>query len=196
MPISERELDAVVQELAPPLTKGWVQKVFQPLPDVVLLEIRVPGHTHRLLCSIHERTARLHLVRQPLANPPTPPSFCQLLRARIRGARIDRMERLTGDRIVRLDLTAQDGSVALVAELFSRNGDLLFLDSTDHVLATLRNNRTRIGRPYGVQLRHRQSRRPRSCRPTPCPLPRKTIPFPCRRSWNASMVSVKPKRLA
>ncbi len=178
MPISERELDAVVQELAPPLTKGWVQKVFQPLPDVVLLEIRVPGHTHRLLCSIHERTARLHLVRQPLANPPTPPSFCQLLRARIQGARIDRMERLTGDRIVRLDLTAQDGSVALVAELFSRNGDLLFLDSTDHVLATLRNNRTRIGRPYGRPTAAPAVPAPQELEADSLPTPSEDDPFP------------------
>ncbi|MCC2642740.1 MAG: uncharacterized protein K0S45_3153 [Nitrospira sp.] len=148
MTLSATEIGCIVQELAPALREGWVQKISQPHPEVILLAVRVPGHTRRLLCSIADETARLHLIRHGLANPPAPPSFCQLLRARIQGARIDRIHHIVGDRIVRLDLTSRDGPVALIAELFGRNADMLFLDGEERVLATLRHNKERIGQAY------------------------------------------------
>ena len=148
MALTATEIGSIVQELAPALMEGWIQKVTQPLPDVVLFEIRVPGHTRRLLCSVHDETARLHLVRQNLPNPPTPPSFCQLLRARVQGARLDGIRQVADDRIVRVDLTSREGPVSLIAELFGRNADLLFLDGDERVLATLRHNKERNGQPY------------------------------------------------
>jgi predicted ribosome quality control (RQC) complex YloA/Tae2 family protein len=107
MALSATEIGSIVQELAPALADGWIQKISQPLPDGLLLEIRVPGH-----------------------------------------ARIDGITHVPGDRIVRLDLTSRDGPVTLIAELFGRNTDLLFLDGETRVLATLRHNRDRVGQVY------------------------------------------------
>jgi predicted ribosome quality control (RQC) complex YloA/Tae2 family protein len=148
MALSATEIGSIVQELAPALTEGWIQRITQPLPDVLLLEIRASGHTRRLLCSVHDETARLHLVRQTLSNPPRPPSFCQLMRARIQGARIQGIRQIADDRIVCVDLNSRDGPVSLVAELFGRNADLLFLDGDQRVIATLRHNKERTGQPY------------------------------------------------
>lgn len=148
MSLSATEIGSIVQEVAPALAEGWIQKISQPLPDCLLLEVRVPGHTRRLLCSVHDGTARLHLVQYTIPNPPSPPSFCQLLRSRIQGARIETLHHVAGDRIVRLDLTSRSGPVALVAELFSRNANLLFLDEEDRVLATLRPHKERLNQPY------------------------------------------------
>ena len=148
MALTATEIGSIVQELVPALTTGWIQKINQPLPDVLLLEIRVPGHTRRLLCSVRDETARLHLARQSLSNPPMPPPFCQLLRARIQGARIDAVRQIAEDRIIRIDLTSRDGPVSLVAELFGRNADLLFLDGRQRVVATIRHNKDRSGEPY------------------------------------------------
>lgn len=148
MALTATEIGCIVQELAPALTEGWIQKISQPLPDTLILEVRVPGHTRRLLCSLREGTARIHLVREHLPNPPTPPSFCQLLRARVQGARIDGIHHVPGDRIVRLDLTSRDGPVSLVAELFGRNAELLFLDGEARVVSTLRHNKDRMGQTY------------------------------------------------
>lgn len=148
MVLTATEIGSIVQELAPALTEGWIQKITQPRPDTLLLEIRVPGHTRRLLCSVRDETARIHLVRRSLPSPPTPPSFCQLLRARVQGARIEAIRQISGDRIVRIELTNRDGPVSLVAELFGRNADLLFLDGEQRVLATIRHNKERSGQPY------------------------------------------------
>jgi predicted ribosome quality control (RQC) complex YloA/Tae2 family protein len=151
------EIGSIVQELALALAEGWIQKISQPLPDSLLLEVRVPGHTRRLLCSVRDGTARIHLVRETLPNPPTPPSFCQLLRARIQGARIESIASTPGDRIARLTLTSRDGPVALVAELFGRNADLLFLNGEERVLATLRHNKDRVNQTYQTPSPSRSS---------------------------------------
>lgn len=178
MSLPATEIGSIVQELAPALAEGWIQKIFQPLPDAVLFEVRVPGHTRRLLCSVHDETARLHFVRRSLANPPTPPSFCQLLRARIQGARIDGIRHVTGDRIVRLDLTSRDGPVSLVAELFGRKADLLFLDGKELVLATLRHNKERIGQLYRAPTPAPGRSAPKDLAVIPAEAPSDADPFP------------------
>src|SRR3990167_8856522 len=89
MALTATEITQVVTELAPALTGGWIQKVYQPTSRTVVLEIRTPGHTHRLLLSAHPASTRIHLVTRALQNPPTPPAFCQYLRAHLHGARID-----------------------------------------------------------------------------------------------------------
>lgn len=148
MALSVSEIAAVVKELTPALNGGWIQKVFQPAPRTVTLEVRTPGRTLSLLLSAEPETARVHLVEQRYPNPPAPPSFCQFLRAHIQGAHLDGVEQLQDDRIVRLRMTAQEGPCSLVAELTGRSADLLLLDAEDKVLMTLDTGREKAGQPY------------------------------------------------
>ncbi len=150
MTLNTTEIGAVIRELTTTLSGGWVQKVYQPMPDILVLEIRVPGQTHRLLCSIRPATTRIHLLRRPLPNPPSPPPFCQLLRARIQGARLDAIEQVPVDRIVHLRLTTRDGPATLTAELFGKRPDLLLIDRESVVVSTLAQDKDRIGRPYAA----------------------------------------------
>ena len=115
MALSATEIAKVTDEFAPALAEGWIQKIYQPTDRTVVLEIRTPGRTHRLLISCHPETARLHFTTAAFQNPPTPPPFCQFLRAHLQGARIDQVEQIQGDRIVQLALTAKEGPCRLVA---------------------------------------------------------------------------------
>jgi predicted ribosome quality control (RQC) complex YloA/Tae2 family protein len=148
MAITTLELEAVLEEMAPALTGGWVQRIGEPAPDMISLDIRVPGRTIRLLISIDPDHARLHLVTKPHPNPPVPPPFCQFLRARLLGSRLDWIAQINHDRIVRLDLTAAGGQWSLIAELLGRQPDLLVTDGDAHVIATYRRADSRIGSPY------------------------------------------------
>ena len=148
MGLSTADIAAVVEEIAPALTGGWIQKIHQPVPDAVTLEIRTPGRTLSLLISADPETARLHLVGRPLPNPPSPPAFCQFLRAHVQGARLDAIAQVPGDRIVRVNLTAREGPCTLVAELTGRQADVLLLDGREMVLASLNEGRGRVGQPY------------------------------------------------
>ncbi|WP_447602062.1 Rqc2 family fibronectin-binding protein [Nitrospira sp. Nam80] len=148
MAITTYELAAVLRELAPAVTGGWIQKIGEPRADTVVLDIRVPGATMRLLMSIDPDQAGLHLVTKPHPNPSVPPTFCRFLRARLAGARIDRIRQINDDRIVRLDLTAATGTWGLVAELLGRQADLLVIDGKEQVLITYRGAEHRLGQAY------------------------------------------------
>ncbi|MBI5777655.1 MAG: NFACT family protein [Nitrospirae bacterium] len=175
MGLSTADIAAVVEEVAPVLTGGWIQKIHQPTPHAVTLEVRVPGQTLALLLSADPETARLHFTRQPLPNPPAPPVFCQFLRAHIQGARIDTVTQVSGDRIVRMNLTAREGSCVLVAELTGRHADLLLLNGDEKVLATIGEDRDRVGHRY--QLPARQLHTPRETAES-WPAPSDDRPFP------------------
>jgi len=152
------EIAKVTDELAPALAGGWIQKIYQPTARTILLEIRAAGRTHRLLISCHPETARLHFATAAFQNPPTPPPFCQFLRAHLQGARIDQVEQLQEDRIVQLALTTKEGPCGLVAELTGKTSNLLVLDETGRIRRDLNGMKDRVGQLY-VPPAHQQRER-------------------------------------
>ena len=148
MALNATEIAQVIGELAPALVEGWIQKIYQPTAQTILLEVRTPGRTHRLLISCHPETARLHLTTATFQNPLTPPTFCQFLRAHLQGARIDKIEQIQGDRIVQLTLTAKEGPCRLVAELTGKSSNLFVLDEAGRIRKGLNGVKDRVGQLY------------------------------------------------
>ena len=148
MALIATEIAKVTDELAPALARSWIQKIYQPTARTLVLEIRAPGRTHRLLISCHPETARLHFTTEAFQNPPTPPPFCQFLRAHLQGARIDQVEQIQGDRIVQLALTAKEGPCRLVAELTGKTSNLLVLDEAGLVRRDLNGVKNLTGQLY------------------------------------------------
>lgn len=148
MALTATEIERVLGECAPILAGGWIQKVYQPADRTLVLEIRTPGRTHRLLISCRPETARLHITTAAFQNPPTPLPFCQFLRAHLQGARIDRIEQIQGDRIVQLALTAKEGPCRLVAELTGKTSNLLVLDEAHRIRRDLNGGKDRVGQLY------------------------------------------------
>lgn len=148
MALSAIEIAAVIQEIEPALTGGWIQKISQPLPRAIQLDVRSFGKTLLLFISADPETARLHLLTRRYPNPPSPPPFCQFLRAHIQGARIEQVAQPPGERIVRFQLTTKEGPRALVAALIGRSADLLLLDSQERILFSLNAGREKAGEPY------------------------------------------------
>ncbi|HEU5202373.1 MAG TPA: NFACT family protein [Nitrospira sp.] len=153
MALTATDIAHVLSEIVPVLTKGWIQKIHQPADRVLVFEIRVPGETYRLLISCEPETARLHLSFRSVPNPPSPPPFCQFLRARLQGARLDEMKQLSEDRIVALDLTTKDGSRRVVCEFTGKTANILMLDEHQQVMGGLLRQKQFIGQPYHVPLK-------------------------------------------
>ncbi len=158
MALTVTEIAAVVEEIAPVLAGGWIQKIYQPTERTLVLEIRAPGRTHRLLFSCQSETARLHFTTASFQNPPTPPPFCQFLRAHLQGARIDQVEQIQGDRIVQVALTAKEGPCRLVAELTGKTSNLLVLDDAGRIRRDLNEMKDLVGQLY-VPPAHQQRER-------------------------------------
>lgn len=154
MALNTADIRQVLEEIAPVLRNGWIQKIHQPADRTLVLEIRVPGETLRLLISCEPETARLHLHFHPMPNPPSPPPFCQFLRAHLQGAKVEDMRQLSQDRIVALDMMTKVGPRRLVCELTGKTSNILFLDQQERVVADLQRHRELIGRPYQSPLKH------------------------------------------
>ncbi|MFQ5992651.1 MAG: NFACT family protein, partial [Nitrospiraceae bacterium] len=161
MSLSVEEITAVLGEIAPALSGGRVQRVFQPSPSSITLVVRTPGQTLSLLIAVQPEAARLHILSQKLPNPTQPPAFCQFLRAHIQGGRLEGFEQVPGDRIVRLRIKGREGASSLMAELTGRHADLLVMNREDIVLASLNSPKTKIGRSYRLPVA-----RPRAGRAT------------------------------
>lgn len=148
MALSITEVTAVLEEIVPAIGGGWIQKIHQPTARSLVLEIRVPGKTRRLLISCEPGTARLHVVSRPLLNPPAPPPFCQFLRAHFQGARIDAITQIAHDRIIEFRLTTRKGPRTLVCALTGKTANILAVDADGLVLRNLNDERELIGQPY------------------------------------------------
>jgi len=173
------EIASVVREVEPVVVGAWVQKVFQPAPRTLVLEIRARGRTVSLLLSADPETARLHLLSRRPPNPTVPPPFCQFLRAHIQGARIEAAELRRGDRIARFRLTARLGPCWLLAQLTGRTADILLVDEQEIVLGALVQPKL-IGKPYAAPAA--KAREGVSEEREPAHLPSGDHPFPV--SWS------------
>ncbi|MBH0184372.1 MAG: hypothetical protein HP477_02825, partial [Nitrospira sp.] len=148
MALNRQEIEQVVMEIAPMLQGGWIQKIQQPAPDTLMVDIRMPGQTHRLLISSRPDTSRLHLTNHPLQNPPTPPAFCQFLRAYFQGARIEGISQVPNDRIVEIHCACKAGIHTIVCELTGKKANILILDANRLILRTVANDRDLVAQPY------------------------------------------------
>lgn len=133
MSLSAAEIADVVEELQP-LVGGTLQKISAPFPRTVVLELRVPGATHRLLIAAEPDETRLHWTEAKPPAPPVPLPIQNLLRAHLLPSRVRAIESVPGDRIVRISLETPNGARALVAELTGRHGNLILLGEEDRVL--------------------------------------------------------------
>lgn len=148
--LTASDVTEVLKELSPLLRGGWIQKIHQPTDRTLTLDVRVPGQTHRLLISCQPDFARLHITTRSLANPPTPPPFCQFLRAHFQGARIDDIRQIRNDRIVELQVTGKEGAHTIVCELIGNKANILVLDAERRVLRDINRQHHLAGQIYAL----------------------------------------------
>lgn len=78
---------SVVQELNTCLVDGKITKVFEPIPDEIILGIYSHGINYALSINVSSLYS-MHLTTKTKPNPLNAPSFCMLLRKYLIGFRI------------------------------------------------------------------------------------------------------------
>lgn len=148
MAISLSECEAILQELAASIKGGWIQKVHQPRPLTLTLDVHSPGRTCTLLICVEPRFARLHLTALKFENPPTPPPFCAFLRPHAEEGRIVEIRQEPDDRIVSFTIVKAEQVCDLVVALTGNQANVHLLNKDKIVLRSLRESRTKIGERY------------------------------------------------
>lgn len=145
-------LEALVGELAGRLAGARIDKIHQPEPETIILRLWARGEEVRLLLAVPPGRARCHLTTSVFPNPPAPPRFCQLLRARLAG--LSGFGQLPGERVIRMICRGREGEeYTLAVELFGAHPDLVLVDGAGVIVDALRRTvageRENLpGRPY------------------------------------------------
>jgi predicted ribosome quality control (RQC) complex YloA/Tae2 family protein len=113
------------------LAGAALQGIRLPEARTVVLELRRPGESVRLLIAAERGRCRFHTVARAPANPRAPFALQGLLRKELRGV-LTGLEMPHGDRILRLAFPGR----TLVALLYDAAADLLLLDEEDRVLGS------------------------------------------------------------
>ncbi|WP_165445386.1 Rqc2 family fibronectin-binding protein [Bacilliculturomica massiliensis] len=124
---------AVARQLNSLLAGGKIEKIYQPEPDEITLQIHAGKERHKLYISTNSSHARIHLTQSEARNPSSPPAFCMLLRKHIQGGRIHSVTQKESERIVeiRVDTVNEMGfsvNKCLTAEIMGKHSNLILID--------------------------------------------------------------------
>jgi predicted ribosome quality control (RQC) complex YloA/Tae2 family protein len=128
---------AVAAELTQTIAGGKVQRITQPTPLDVIVQVYAGSNKYDLLLSCEAESARVHLTHIKRDNPPQPYAFCMLLRKYIDGAQIIQIDRPGGfaERILAVRFRAHDGtSLSLIAEIMGKHSNIMLLDGDNVIL--------------------------------------------------------------
>lgn len=125
---------AAAAELRAACLGAFVDQVYQPEPLLVLLAFTGRGRRRFWLASADARWPRAHLTTERRENPQVPPGFCMLLRKHLDGARLEDVEQVRFDRILRLTFRRGEERRVLVHEVMGRHSNLALLDEEGTVL--------------------------------------------------------------
>jgi predicted ribosome quality control (RQC) complex YloA/Tae2 family protein len=125
------EIAAIVHELGPRLRGGQVQKIREPAPGTILLNVRVPGESTRVVISGRGVAPRIAEAESNGTTLPEPSTLGRWLRATLKGRRLLDIEAVPNERIVVLTFEAG----RLVAELTGGSANLFGCAPDGRILA-------------------------------------------------------------
>jgi predicted ribosome quality control (RQC) complex YloA/Tae2 family protein len=140
--MSSFDIAAIVSELEPLLTHGWISNVYH-LDSIFEIKFRTKEGNVDLLIEATESSKRLHLTSYERPKPKVPSKFCMTLRKYLRNQRVLDIKQHRFDRVVIIEvgrLSSEQEQPAsqykLIIEFFER-GNLLLLDPEGKVLIAL-----------------------------------------------------------
>lgn len=161
MPIDGLLFTRISRELKAALMNARVQGVFQPTATELILNLRQPGRTLRLLISVDSSLARVHLTGDEPENPLSPPPFCLLLRKHLIPGRVVDVKQPSYERLLRLVIEGRDDEGRLTernlyVEIMGRHSNVvlagadgLIVDAMKRVPQQINRHREILpGRPY------------------------------------------------
>ena len=136
-------LHNLIKELQETAVGTRVDKVHQPSRDEVILALRAPQFSKKLLLSARMGAARVNYVEKSPENPKTAPMFCMLLRKYLSGATIVQITQPEFERVVIFKFKAYNelGDIIypqLVLELISTSPNIIFIDNDGLIVDSVR----------------------------------------------------------
>ncbi|MCQ2544981.1 MAG: NFACT family protein [Clostridia bacterium] len=124
---------AMVNELKDNLILGKIEKIYQPQPEQLLLQIHTQEGKKKLFVSASGSHSAVYLTESSFENPQTPPLFCMVLRKHLGASRITDIIQHENDRIIEILLETVDElgfnvNRKLVIEIMGKHSNVLLID--------------------------------------------------------------------
>lgn len=126
MSLNCAEIDKILEELD--LEGSYIQKVVQSSYSVMVLHLYKIRPMSLVIC-LEPGACRLHETTRKIPKFDKPLRFMELLRSRLRGAKITEAVQLNNDRIVRLSLETASDTLYLYIRLWSGAANMLLVDN-------------------------------------------------------------------
>lgn len=133
----------LVEEFNSFLNKGKINKIYQPNPLDIVIQVKKDGSTYQLLLSASLDSSRLYLTKQSFVNPATPGNFCMLLRKYIERGIITNIKQYQNDRIIMFEVNTfnelgDNVNYHLILELMGRNSNVILIDENNKIIDAIR----------------------------------------------------------
>ena len=129
---------AETEELRRALTGGKIDKIYEPEPDSIVINIHIGRDQKRLFASCQSAGASVRLITGNPENPKEPYPFCMLLRKHIQGSRIIRIEQKGIERIIEFTLERLNElglmvSKKLIFEIMGKYSNIILVDISQNM---------------------------------------------------------------
>lgn len=130
---------AMVKELSTHLKGGRINKIHQPFPNELVLNIRANGKNYKLLLSAHPSYGRVQLTNETYENPSEPPMFCMVLRKHLEGYVLENIYQMGLDRIIVFEVKGRNeiGDLSykqLIVEVMGRHSNIVLVDKEKNII--------------------------------------------------------------
>ena len=126
MSLNCAEINLILEELE--LEGAYIQKIVQPSYSMMALHLYKTRPINLLIC-LEPGVCRIHETAQKIAKFEKPLRFMELLRSKVRGAKIIEAIQLHNDRIVKFSLETASGMLQLYIRLWSGAANMLLVDN-------------------------------------------------------------------
>ncbi len=148
MSLNNKEIDLILEELN---LEGWyIQKIIQPSYTALVLHM-YKDRPLNVFISLEATACRLHSTKTKIPKFDKPMRFMELLKSRIKGCKIIKVEHINRDRIIRLTLSTAGGKYFLYVRLWSGAANIILTDENDTIIDAFY-RRPRKGEVSGAKL--------------------------------------------
>jgi predicted ribosome quality control (RQC) complex YloA/Tae2 family protein len=143
MPFDGVTLASVIHELSTTVLGGRVDKISQPEPDEIFLNLRGGGKNYKLLMTVNAGAPRLGFTAQSKTAPLKAPMFSMVLRKHLTAGRIVDIVQPKFERIVELHIEALDemgdkSIKILLMEIMGKHSNIMLLDANRKILDAIK----------------------------------------------------------
>lgn len=132
MSLNCNEINAIIQELDLPFS--FIQEVVQPGYDTLALRVIKDGELSNIVICTSPKACRINRTASKITKNSKPLRFNEFLRSNVQGMRINSIEQLGLDRILKLDVSTWQQKYFMYIRLWSGNANVIVTEEDGTIL--------------------------------------------------------------